>query len=189
MRTAIAFLGLALWLGSVHAGQRTSTNRNGSPTLGFTRIKGASSVLDMDAYGEELDLEKKLPGNEQVHDRRAVHEASLEGEFLEGFRDSKVCHDITFYMKGDKAPDFQLNISVLGHDIHPNHEKWTWMLFHRGPSNSGDVRAQGSVSNLSDALAGMGNQSSGKLTARDVCQTVWDDVYPNHFKKPGGKIE
>ena len=43
--------------------------------------------------------------------------------------------------------------------------------------------------NKSHGVGGMGIQSNAKLTARDVCMTVWDDVDPNHFKKPGGKIE
>jgi hypothetical protein len=38
-------------------------------------------------------------------------------------------------------------------------------------------------------MGGMGNQTSAKLTAKDICLTIWDDIDPNHFKKPGGKIE
>ena len=38
-------------------------------------------------------------------------------------------------------------------------------------------------------LSGLGIQSSAKLTARDVCMTIWENLDPNHFKKPGGTIK
>ena len=144
-----------------------------APTLGFNRAKDLSPVLDQDAYAEETEMQKKLPGNEFVKDKRALHEAALMNEFLEGFKDSKECSGITFYMSNPKVPDFAMLITVDFHD-HPNHEQeWVWMLIDTRKKEPG----------------GLGTQSSAKLTARDVCLTVWDDVDPNHFKKPGGRIE
>jgi hypothetical protein len=152
------------------------------PTLGFIRIKDASSLTDEDAYMEELKLEKQLPGNEFVHDKRAMHEAALMNEFMEGFKNSKECNGITFYLKTDKKPDFEAQIMVSGHDNKPVKEQtWSWILYHLIDPSPADKPGHG--------MGGMGIQSNAKLTARDVCMTVWDDVDPNHFKKPGGKIE
>ena len=143
------------------------------PTLAFTRIKDVSPIIDSDALVEEDELKKKLPGNQFVGDKRAMHEASLMHDFMEGFKDSKECNGITFYMSDKKPPDFAVQITVNNHDT-PNVDKeWVWMLFDSKSKKTG----------------GVGLQSSGKLTARDVCLTVWDDVDPNHFKKPGGKVE
>jgi hypothetical protein len=103
-------------------------------------------------------------------------------EFMEGFKNSRECHGITFYLKTDKRPDFTIQISVMGHDDPKlNEQTWTWILSWPGDPGSADGKAHG--------MGGMGNQSTAKLTAKDVCMTVWDDVDPNHFKKPGGKIE
>ena len=59
------------------------------------------------------------------------------------------------------------------HDRPEVEQEWIWMLL--------DTKKKG--------FGGMGNQSSAKLTAKDVCMTVWEDVDPNHYKKPGGRIE
>jgi hypothetical protein len=70
----------------------------------------------------------------------------------------------------------------MGHDDHSlGEQSWTWILNYPGDPGPADSRAHG--------IGGIGSQSTSKLTARDVCVTVWDDVDPNHFKKPGGKIE
>src|SRR5262252_10792304 len=71
------------------------------PTLGFTHIKDVSPIMDSDAMHEEWELKKKLPGNEFVHDKTAVHEGILMNEFIEGFKNSKECNGITFYLKTD----------------------------------------------------------------------------------------
>jgi hypothetical protein len=174
--TLVVVLSLAAWL---HAQTKPSTPKQEAakklpPTLGFNHIKGVSSILDDDAYMEESKLEKQLPGNEFVHDKRAMHEAGLISEFMEGFKNSKECNGITFYLKTDKGPDFTVLIVVSGHDDPKAEQSWTWILAHQGSPNG---------------WGGTGIQSTAKLTARDVCMTVWDDVDPNHFKKPGGKIE
>ena len=153
-----------------------------SPTLGFNRIKDVSPIMDSDALIEEERLEKELPGNQFVHDKRAMHEAALMNEFMEGFKNSKECSGITFYLKTDKKPDFTVLISVTGHDdAKLGAQSWTWILGYPGDPSPADKSGHG--------MGGMGSQSTAKLTARDVCLTVWDDVDPNHFKKPGGKIE
>lgn len=152
------------------------------PTLGFNHIKDVPPIIDEDAMLEEHRLEKELPGNQLVHDKRAMHETVLMNEFMEGFKNSRECHGITFYLKTDKRPDFTIQISVMGHDDPKLSEQtWTWILSWPGDPGSADGKAHG--------MGGMGNQSTAKLSAKDVCMTVWDDVDPNHFKKPGGKIE
>jgi len=152
------------------------------PTLGFNQIKGVSPIIDSDALIEEGKLEKELPGNQFVHDKRAMHEAALMNEFVEGFKNSKECNGITFYLRTDKKPDFTVQISVMGHDDSKfSEQSWTWILGYPADPSPADKSGHG--------MGGMGSQSTAKLTARDVCMTVWDDVDPNHFKKPGGKIE
>jgi hypothetical protein len=152
-----------------------------TPTLGLIRTKGVSPITDSDALVEEHAIEKKLPGNQLVYDKRIMHESALLNEFLEGFKNSKECNGITFYLKTDKKPEFIVQIEVMGHDRHPDDETWTWILFW--PADPSPENKEG------HGMGGMGNQSSGKLTAKDICLTIWDDVDPNHFKKPGGKIE
>jgi hypothetical protein len=83
------------------------------PTLGFNHIKGVPPILDSDALAEEERLEKELPGNQFIHDTRAMHEAALMNEFLEGFKNSKECNGITFYLKTGKKPDFTVQITVF----------------------------------------------------------------------------
>ena len=156
--------------------------KKGSPTLGFTHIKNVSPITDDDAMHEEWELQKKLPGNEFVHDKTAMHETILMNEFVEGFKDSKECNGVSFYLKSDKKPDFTVQINVVGHDTSkPGDQTWTWILSYPGDPGPADKPSHG--------IGGMGNQSNGRLTARDVCLTIWDDVAPNHFKKPGGQIE
>ncbi len=71
---------------------------------------------------------------------------------------------------------------VSGHDDKKTSEQsWTWILSYLTDPSPADKASHG--------MGGMGIQSNAKLTARDVCMTVWDDIDPNHFKKPGGKIE
>jgi len=161
---------------------RQDVAKKDPPTLGFNRIKDVSPVTDEDAYMEELKMKKQLPDNPMVYDKRAMHEAALMNEFMEGFKDSKECNGITFYLKTDKKPDFAVHIMVSGHDDKKAGEQaWTWMLGYLTDPSPADKAGHG--------MGGMGIQSNAKLTARDVCMTVWDDVDPNHFKKPGGKIE
>lgn len=164
---------------SQEAGQRLDPKP--APTLGFNHIKDVSPITD-DAIHEEWKLEKELPGNEFVHVKRAMHETALMSEFMEGFKNSEECNGITFYLKSDKKPEFTVQINVLGHDD-PNlkEQTWTWILGYPGDSSPADRKAHGT--------GGMGAQSNGELTARDVCLTIWDDVDANHFKKPGGRIE
>jgi hypothetical protein len=181
---------LSGWLkGQVDQGPKTppaatkeEATKKDPPTLGFTRIKDVSPVTDEDAYMEELKMKKQLPDNPFVYDKRAMHEATLMNEFIEGFKNSKECNGITFYLKTDKKPDFVVQVMVSGHDDKkPSDQTWTWMLGYPADPSPADSKSHG--------VGGMGIQSNAKLTARDVCMTVWDDVDPNHFKKPGGKIE
>ena len=144
-----------------------------APSLGFNKIKDVSPIIDSDALVEENELKKKLPGNQFVGDKRALHEGSLMHDFLDGFRDAKECEGITFYLKKDTIPDYSAQITVNNHDRPGAEQEWIWML--------SDTKKK--------ELGGLGTQSSAKLTARDVCMTVWENVDPNHYKKPGGRIE
>lgn len=151
------------------------------PTLGFAHIKDVPPIIDADALEEVHEAEKKLPGTPFVKDRRAMHEASMMQEFVEGFQSSRECNGITFQMGEGKKSQFTVQVSVTGHDNNPNDQTWTWILFWPGdPSPNG---------NKSHGMGGLGSQASARLIARDVCMTLWEDVDPNHFKRPGGKIE
>jgi hypothetical protein len=150
------------------------------PTLGFNHLKDSPPILDSDAFSEGQKMEKELPKNEFVHAKEVLHETALLNEFMEGFKDSKECSGITFYLKTDKKPDFTIHILVSGHDG-TGKQSWTWILGYPGDPTPADSKSHG--------MGGFGSQSNAKLTARDVCMTVWDDVDPNHFKKPGGRIE
>ena len=152
-----------------------------SPTLGFNKTKDVRPVLDQDAFAEETEIKKRLPDNQFVYDKRAMHEAALLREFVDGFQDSKECAGITLYLKSDKKPEFTLILAVNGHDTNPDDQSWTWILGWPGDPSPENKPSHG--------MGGMGSQSDAKLAARDVCLTIWDDVDPNHFKKPGGKIE
>jgi hypothetical protein len=161
---------------------KPQTKLTDPPTLGFNHIKDISPITDDDARHEEWRLEKQLPNNEFVHDKRAMHEASLMNDFLEGFKNSKECDGITFYLKSDKKPAFTVQINVTGHDAtDASDQSWTWILGYPGDPGPQDSQSHG--------MGGMGNQSTATLTAKDVCLTIWDDLDPNHFKTPGGKIE
>ena len=152
------------------------------PTLGFNRLKDVPPILDSDAMTEGQKMEKELPGNQFVHDKESMHEMVLMREFVEAFQNSKACNGITFYLKNEKRPEFVLQISVTGHDDPKFKEQsWTWILDWPGDPGPADNKSHG--------MGGMGTQTSVKLTARDVCLTIWDDVDPNHFKKPGGRVE
>ncbi len=161
---------------------KQQTAKKDPPTLGFNHIKDVPPIIDSDAMTEGQTLEKKLPNNEFVHTKEALHETALMNDFIEGFKNSKECNGITFYLKTEKKPEFTVQITVFGHDD-PNFggQSWGWILDYPGDPGPADAKSHG--------IGGMGTQSNAKLTAKDVCLTIWDDVDPNHFKKPGGKIE
>jgi hypothetical protein len=167
--------GLVVVLGVCQAQQPNSKSKSSTPapSLGFSKIKDVSPITDSDALTEENELKKKLPGNEFVGAKRALHEGGLMHDFLDDFRGAKECEGITFYLKKATVPDYAVQITVNNHDKPGAEQEWIWMLF--------DTKKK--------ELGGLGNQSSSKLTARDVCMTVWENVDPNHYKKPGGKIE
>jgi hypothetical protein len=160
---------------------KDAQNKNQVPTLGFANIKDVSPIQDNDAVMQEAKLKKELPGNQMVESIRLMHEAALLHEFVEGFKDSKECNGITLYMKAkpDKVAEFTLQATVDNYGKPGVEQTWTWMIFDMQTKDGKTERG----------LAGLGNQSTGKLTARDVCMTVWEDVDPNHYKKPGGTIE
>lgn len=127
--------------------------------------------MDEDAYREELEMAKRFPGDATIYTGRATREAELLRQFAEGFQNSRECSGISFDLKTDLKPEFTLAIVVSGHDKDPAHQSWTWAF--------SEPRGMG----------GFGIQSDAKLTARDVCLTLWENIDPNHFKKPGGKTQ
>jgi len=149
----------------VRAGTETT------PSIGFKKGKGVSAILDEDAYREELEMAKRFPGDETVSTGRAAREAELLRQFAEGFQNSRECNGISFDLKTDLQPEFTLAIVVSGHNKNPEQEAWTWAF--------SEPRGMG----------GFGIQSNAKLTARDVCLTLWDNIDPNHFKKPRSKTQ
>jgi len=148
-----------------------------TPTLAFNNTKDVPPIIDSDALHEEYRLKEELPGNAFVEDKRALHEGFLQEEFPDGFKDSKECNGITFYRDPAKA-NTTVQITVNFHDTPGHEQEWIWMLFG-GPQQAGKEKT----------LSGLGIQSSAKLTARDVCMTIWENLDPNHFKKPGGTIK
>lgn len=148
--------------------------RSGAATnlsLGFNKGKGISVIVDEDACQEELETAKRSPGNGLVSAGRAMREAHLLRQFAERFQDSRECDGISLYLKTDQKPEFTLTIVVSGRDTPPEDQTWTWAF--SGPRGMG----------------GFGIQSNAKLTARDICLTVWENIDANHFKRPGAKTE
>jgi len=159
----------------------THGKRDQTVTLGFAHVKDVSPVTDQDAYQEELKLKKELPENSAIYAKRAMHEAALLNDFVAAFKDSKECNGITLYMHDDKKPAFNVLISVDGHDESPDNQTWVWILGWPGDPSPADKEGHG--------VGGIGSQSTATLIARDICLTIWDDLDPNHFKKPGGRVE
>src|SRR6476660_5437720 len=140
------------------AAARQDVARKDPPTLGFNHIKDVSPIADEDAFMEELRMEKELPDNPLVYAKRALHEAGLMNEFKEGFKNSKECSGITFYLKTDKKADFTVQIMVSGHDGPKGSEQsWTWILSYLTDPSPADKSGHG--------MGGMGIQSNAKLTA------------------------
>lgn len=175
MKTKGIWLVMLALIGACQAQQPNSKSKpsTSAPSLAFNKLKDVSPIVDSDALVEENELKKKLPDNQFVGDKRALHEVGLMHDFLDGFRGAKECEGITFYLKKDNVPDYAVQITVNGHDKPGAEQEWIWML--------SDTKKK--------ELGGLGNQGSAKLTARDVCMTVWENVDPNHYKKPGGRIE
>jgi hypothetical protein len=89
-----------------------------------------------------------------------MHEAALMNEFLEGFKNSKECNGITFYLKTGKKPDFTVQITAFQNNRTVGEQAWTWILGYPGDQSPADKPGHG--------IGGMGIQSTVKLTARDV---------------------
>src|SRR5262247_4118698 len=62
----------------------TAAASKGAPTLAFNNAKDIPPIIDTDAFVEEGKLKEKLPGNEFVETKRALHEGILQTQFLDG---------------------------------------------------------------------------------------------------------
>ena len=169
----VALLPTAFLLATLVTGgqqEKTIPSVKEYPTLGFAHMKDVPPIIDADALAEEHEMEEKLPGNPFVKDRRALHEASMMQEFVEGFQNSKECNSITLQMGESKKSQFIVQITVTGHDNNADDQTWTWMLFWPSDPSPAGSKSHG--------MGGLGAQASAKLTARDVCMTLWFDVDP-----------
>jgi hypothetical protein len=166
-----------------------------SPTLGFNRSSGGS-LIDMNALatsersvalepsevefaqptptpvtpptGYVLETRREPDPFDVAAAQQQLQKASLMRDFLDSFRDSSDCNGITFLMGTNIKPDFVAGISVDGYGT-----EWIWAVK--------DTKKKG--------IGNLGKQSSARLAASDICLAVWNRVDPNHFNKPGGKVQ
>jgi hypothetical protein len=156
-----------------HAPKRNQQNSSQqNPSIGFAHIESVSPVLDVDAFAEENALQKNVPTDSSIPGRRAVHETLLMNEFLRAFKDSKECGGIAFYGKPDQMPAFTIQIGVRGHDHPARKPSWTWILAYPGDRSASNSEGHG--------MGGMGSQPNARLTASDICVTVWGITGLNH---------
>ena len=153
--------------------QQHSSPQN--PSVGFAHVESVSPVLDVDAFAEENALQKNIQQNSFIPGRRAVHETLLMNEFLAAFKESKECDGIAFYGKADQMPAFTIQIGVRGHDQTARKASWTWILAYPGDRSPSNSEGHG--------MGGMGSQPSARLTASDICVTVWGVTGLNHPKR------
>jgi len=181
------------------------TEQKVSPTLGFNSRKNVYSVFEPDRYARIMELEMNLPRREdwqvdlgdwsgekmpvdwsrlKIQLDRALMEGSrrmLMQAFVDAFRDPEECKGITFYTGEGEKPAFTVQLSVTG-VLSDNHQQtWGWWL--RWPGDPGPANRDGY------GFGGTGTQSSARLTARDVCLKIWDDVDPSHFSKSGQPVK
>jgi hypothetical protein len=167
------------------------------PTLGFNHIKNVTPIMNLDAMAEEYGLEKelqRLPGDqsvkavqqEQQHlmDRFRQEQQHLMDKFIAGFDNSKECDGITSYLKTDENPDFTIQITV-GHDAFNGAESWTWTLSRPGDPS---YKAYGTGWTRNPDAKMVLPLSNAELTAKDVCITAWNEIDPDHFKKPLNRV-
>ena len=104
-----------------------------------------------------------------------VIDADFSQEFLDIFKDSEECSGIIVYT-GDKKtpPDFNVRLTVGTSDTPELEQEWLWTVLSAKRGRAGELR-------------GTGNQTSAALAVRDMCTTVWEDLDPNHYKKPEPK--
>jgi len=169
------------------------TSQKPIPTLGFNHIKDVTPLMDLDAMAEEHRLEKelqKLPGDQSVQalqqqqqylmDKFRQQQQHLMDKFIAGFENSQECLGITSYLKTDEKPEFTVKITV-GHDVFTGADLWTWIL--NRPADA-SYKAYGTGWRRVADTKMLLPVSNAKLTAMDVCMTIWDNVDPYHFKKP-----
>ena len=111
----------------------------------------------------------------EIKPARPVIDADLSEEFLDIFKDSEECSGIIVYT-GDKKtpPDFKVRLTVGTSDTPELEQEWLWTVLSAKRGRAGELR-------------GTGNQTSAALAVRDMCTTVWEDLDPNHYKKPEPK--
>jgi hypothetical protein len=76
-----------------------------------------------------------------------------------------------------KDSEFTVVVTANGHDSPGTTPSFSWMLSERATAKGGSE------------LGGLGERDNLKEVARDICMTVWEDIDPNHYKKPGVTIE
>ena len=112
--------------------------------------------------------------NPKLPERNGIGEGFLHNKLVDALQGAIECDGIRLFLVQNKksVADFTLTVNV---NMKPS-ENWTWLLGHRAAGKE-------------DQLGGMGTNDTVQKTSADICKTIWDDIDPNHFKRPGVKIE
>ena len=146
------------------------------PSIGFAHVESVSPVVDIDVLADENGSGARSPKDSSMKGKRAIHETLLMDEFLAAFRESDECNGIAFYENTEQGPAFTVQIGVRGHDKPALKRSWTWILGYPGDRSPANSEGHG--------MGGMGSQPNARLTARDVCRTIWNVTGVNNSKKP-----
>lgn len=111
-------------------------------------------------------------GPSEIKKVSPIIDADFTDELLDIFKDSEECSGIAFYISEKKTPpDFRVRMTFNQDDVEP---EWLWTVLDAKHGDNGELR-------------GIGNQASATLAVRDMCVTVWEDVDPNHYKRPSSR--
>ena len=124
--------------------------------------------VDTDVFDEQKYLEGTGSDTTAVKAKRVAHEDALMREFMDGFNQSKECDGVILLGNGDNKPDFELQIIIDSHDTPGQKTVWNWVMRDMA----------------SNKILPLGfNIPSGKDAAKGICQAVWENADPGHFKK------
>ncbi len=156
MKLTISVLFLAALAAAQLTGKPQSPGKR-APRLSFVESKDAAGITDTDMFDWQKYVEAGQSDRATAQARRALHEAALTREFMDGFSQTKECDGIVFMGKGDQKPDFTLQIIVDSHDTPGQRPVWVPVLR--------DLRQ--------DKLNSLGDEDSAKQAARSICLAIW----------------